>query len=210
MYRAKYKKHKKINSKPVVLLSSVALILLFSISGAVAYLFMSTDDVQNAFTPARVSCAVVENDKNFDGTEKRNIPIQNTGNVNAYIRASVVINWTKDGKIVPRPAGYGYHVEYNDDPQNDNAWFKSGDYWYFKQKVSPDGTTAPLIVKAYPTKGGVEKLTPTANDTYHLRIDIIADAVQAEPSSTVSEVWPSVTVRSSNLYLIPASQGGQS
>ena len=202
MYRGKYSKRKRGYSKLLVLLSSVAVIMLFTVGGALSYLFTQTGDIQNTFEPANVSCAVIEEGDgiSFDGKVKTNIPIKNTGNVDAYIRAAVVVNWTvfEDGKykIVPRPEGYGHKLELNDE-----TWFEAGGYYYFTEKVSVGEITDALVKKAYPTKGGVAQFTPSGNDPYFLRIDIIADAVQADPATTVGSVWPSVKANSDGLLV---------
>lgn len=191
MYRAKYQKHKKRHSRPVILLSSLALLLVLAVGGTIAYLMTNTSSVTNTFQPARVTCEVEEQEGNakFDGKVKENIPIKNTGNVDAYIRAAVLVNWVnKEGKIIPRPAedGFGHRIE-----MNPTGWTLEADgYYYYKDKVAPGGKTAPLILQAYPTKSNAQ-YTPSSDDIYFLQIDIIADAIQADGmgATTAQAAW---------------------
>lgn len=168
-------------SKTAVLFIAVLLLISAAIGSTVAYLITSTGPVENTFTPGKVSCEVTES---FDKREKKDVQITNTGNTDAYIRATYVVNWLdKDGNIVASvPAGYSYDRKVNPD----RKWTKGDDgYFYYPSPVAPNGSTDGSLLTCtveYP-----------ANPEYTLSVEILATAVQSNPASAVTGVWP-VTV----------------
>lgn len=167
--------------KTLTALVSVALLLLVGSGSTLAYLFTNTDSVKNTFTPAQVSCAVVENDQaytsntvNITNNNKSNVTIKNTSNVPAYIRAAIVVTWKKaDGTVYAvSPKASEYHLEIGTD------WTKSGDFYYFKSDVDADHSTSALIISAYQNSNA-----PTG---YYLSIEIVAEAIQAEGMGVTS------------------------
>lgn len=179
MYRGKHmKKRKRISGKTGVLFASLALIVAVAVGATVAYLIDDTSSVENTFQPAKVSCEIKET---FNGNVKSDVYIQNTSNIDAFIRAEIIVNWVnKDGEIVPAPAGYSYEVTLG------SGWASSGDYYYYTQKIAPDGNTTDLIESIAPVyPDGIT--IDTAE--YFLQVDILADAIQAEPVSVVQAQW---------------------
>lgn len=170
--------------KPVALVA-LLLILCCTVAGTVAFLVTSTDPVTNTFTPASVSTEVNED---FDGITKSNVTIKNTGNIDAYIRATVVVNWASDKEVgvvsgtAPKE-GTDYTIEWTM-----SNWIKVGDYYYYTQKVAANGATEQLFTNC--------KLLDGANvpDGYHLQVTILADGIQAEPVHVVADVWKDVRV----------------
>ena len=170
--------------KPVALVA-LLLLLCCTVAGTLAYLVDSTDPVTNTFTPAHVSTAVKETFK--DGV-KSDVKIQNTGDIDAYIRAAVIINWASDKEVgvvsgtAPKE-GTDYTIEWTM-----SNWIKVGDYYYYTQKVAANGATEQLFTNC--------KLLDGANvpDGYHLQVTILADGIQAEPVHVVADVWKDVRV----------------
>ena len=115
-----------MKTKQPVALVALLLLLCCTVAGTLAYLVDSTDPVTNTFTPASVSTEVNED---FDGITKSNVTIKNTGDIDAYIRAAVIINWAdKDGNVSATPVEDGdYEIKYD----SSNTWKKIGDYWYY-------------------------------------------------------------------------------
>ena len=173
MYHGKHGMVKKRSKKSVILLASLILILSLAAGVTAAYLFTGSSTVTNSFEPAKVSCYISEN---FDGSTKSDVCVTNTGNVDAYIRAAIVVNWVDDeGNYIPAPEGCSYALA-----QPDEKWQKSGDYYYYSGKLAPGGKTTQLIPSAYPVG-----YAPGC----HLKVDVIADAIQAEPVAAVRESW---------------------
>ena len=151
--------------RQIAVIASIALLLVGMVGGTLAYLFTVTEDVENVFTPAEVPPTINEE---FNGNVKKNVSVTNEGNVDAYIRAAVIVNWVDTGgNIVADPEGHEYSIVYT----ASGDWVKSEDgYYYYTKPVAAGDTTSELITSAKPTKGTV----------YKLQIDIAAQTIQSE------------------------------
>lgn len=179
----------RVHKRPMVLLVALVLLVGLGVGATVGLLQTRTNPVQNDFTYGKVSCQVLENfgqEDEFYG--KRDVKIQNTGNTDAYIRVLLVFTWKdKDGNIfVNKP------VENQDFQINlalSNGWILSnndiGAYIYYKYPVAP-GASTPILVDGVRQAAGV---TGPENGKYALSVEILAEAVQAEPEQAVSDAW---------------------
>lgn len=180
MYNGKYhnKKSRLGWSKQFVLLASVIVLLAGAIGGSLAYLFTNSDAVVNTFTPGEVNIKVEET---FDGSTKSNVMIKNTGNVDAKIRAMIVVTWQDDqGNVYP--AAPVQDEDYSISGLLGSGWSGSGG-WYVYSEVVPsvdnpdtkqdETCTGYLFTSCAPVEGK----TP---DGYHLVVDVIAEAIQAD------------------------------
>ena len=70
-----------------LLIFSLLLVATMAIGGSMAFLTTKTPEVVNTFTPAHVEPDVKED---FNGTVKSSITVQNTGDIDAYIRVKLV------------------------------------------------------------------------------------------------------------------------
>lgn len=183
-------------NKSIVLLASLAVLLMVSVTGTLAYLIAQTSPVVNTFTPGNVKPIVCET---FNGTTKSNVSIKSTGNVDAYIRAEIVVNWVKNEN------GYNTFywkepvlgIDYNmnlvlgtDTTSTANTWFKGEDgFYYWTSSVKPGENTGILINSCSPVEGKV----PTG---YVLSVEILSQAIQADGISDankypVEDAWSS-------------------
>lgn len=190
----------KINKRIVTLLSLV-LLLALAVGGTLAFIVAKSGDVNNTFEPGRVSCAIHENGTNgaanFDGVTKTNVAVKNTGNIKAYIRAAVVVNWQdSQGNIYPKApvADEDYTISINEEMQQSNdqsnfttgKWVKNGDYYYWNNpvlSVEENATkcfTGILIKSCKPVEGE----TP---EGYHLVVEVLASAIQADGVNAQNE-----------------------
>lgn len=178
-YVKKRRKSKVRMNRATVLLMAILMLIGVVAGSTVAYLIDKTGNVANTFEYGKVSCRVEEK---FDKKEKKDVQIQNTGNVNAYIRATYVINWLDtDGNIVASvPDGYSYSLTLNPG----NKWKKIGDYYYYPDPVAPDHLTDGSLLTCT-----VEYPQDLANPEYTLSVEILATAVQSEPANAISEAW---------------------
>lgn len=172
--------------KMLLLLVSLVLALTLSISGTLAYLIDTSGPVQNTFNPSSVPPDVVEN---FNGETKSDVKIKNNGNIDAYIRAMIVVNWVSVDETTGNVTVYGGATpELGEDKDytmtfpTDSKWQKVGDYYYYKGVVAPSSTTENLFTDAKP----VEDKTP---EGYQLSIEILAQSIQSEPDTAVQEAW---------------------
>ncbi len=172
-------RHVKVK-KVSVLLAVVLSALCITAVGITAYLFTNTDVISNMFSPAHVTCAVEEQ---FDGMEKKDVQIRNTGDTDAYIRAALVFALVDEGgniaETVPvKDKDYKMTL-------NDTDWvIKSDGYYYCKASVAPGALTPVLITSCTQTE---------RKDGLKLELQIIASAIQSQPENVVKTAW-NVTV----------------
>ena len=167
---------KKLNKKKATIVAICICIAFCGVAGTIAYLISRTDPLENTFLPAQVTCEVEEN---FSSGIKSDVRVRNTGDVNAYIRATVVVTFTTDdGKVYSKTPVEG--VNYSVTLSN-NKWEKGTDgFWYYAESVVPNAATENLIDQA------VELSTP---DGYRLNVQILATAIQSEPDAAVQSAW---------------------
>ncbi len=163
---------RNMKKKSFLALALTVLLLAVAVSGTVAYLVTNSEPVENTFEYGKVSCTITED---FDKITKKNVQVKNTGNVDAYIRAAIVVTW-KDSKGYTMPVqpeeGTDYTLELG------SSWTKHGDYYYYNGKVAPDGSTGDLIVSCSPTK--------QYEDGRKLCVEVIGSAIQAEGMGATS------------------------
>lgn len=176
-----------------ILLVSLSLILVVGVGVTLAYVFASTGDVVNTFTPSKVACAVVEDQKTDDAptgqvsvNTKSNVKIKNTGDTEAYIRVAVIINWkNEDGHVwATAPKTGEYTIVYN----TSSGWACSAadGYWYYNTSVAPGELTDPLITSAIQNVPGPKG---TDESQYYLSIEIVASAIQSNLGTSAQEAF---------------------
>ena len=188
----------KTNRKAPVALVAILVLLCCAVAGTVAYLVTSTGPVTNTFTPASVTTYVEEE---FNGQTKSNVKIQNTGDIDAYIRVAVIVNWADDkGNVSGTPVkDSDYVMDLNiDTGTTTNApWFKGSDgYYYCKTAVksvkqNTKNCYTPVLIKSCIKATGAQ-----APAGYDLQVTILADGIQSAPADAVQQAW-GVTVDSS-------------
>ena len=145
---------------------SILLLLTLAVGGTLAYLVANTEEINNQFVPAYVTCQVnSKTDGSFD--------ITNTGNTDAYIRAAILVNWMDTNGnvrgIAPTATEYSLFV-------NGESWHLDDEtrYYYFENSVAPDNATQKLITSSGITANAV------VPDGYTLSIEVVAEAIQAK------------------------------
>ena len=157
--------------------AALAVILLLTVGGTTAFLLKTTGSLVNTFTPAEISCYV---DEEFNGTVKENVKIQNTGDVDAYIRAAVVVNWVmEDGTTI-----CARHAARTIPASVPAGWVRGDDgFYYCTQKIAPGAFTPVLIESA---------TLSAAEDGCRMQVEILASAIQAEPFASCDAAWEGV------------------
>ena len=158
MARGKYErvaKHGKKKKKAFSLLLSIALILTLAVGGTLAYIITTSAMVNNQFGAGHVSASVNDNGQ-----------VTNNGNVDAYIRAAVVVNWMdEDGNVYGIKPSYSISVN--------EGWAEIGGFYYYTAAVPAAGTTNndPVTVSV---------MGNAPSNDYKLSIEIVAEAIQAD------------------------------
>lgn len=187
-YIPAHRRRKNRRRKRQSLIIAVVMILCSIIAGTtIAFLFTNTEHIKNIFTDAYVACDVQEN---FDGTVKSDVTIKNTGEVQSYIRAQVVVTWMSDDGLkvtASKPIDdTDYVIIYADETNTATNWEKGSDgYWYYKLPVDVGKETEKLVERCH-LKEGV-----TVPEGFYLSVEIVASAIQSTPARAIMEQWNS-------------------
>ncbi len=161
-----------------------AVLLLFvcisGISLVTAYL-QQENRLENVFEVGRISLNIEEA---FANNVKTDVRIQNTGNMEAYVRATVLFSWQdKQGNLIlgTPEEGVDYTVSWGDLTSD---WIKQGDYYYCKS-IIPSGASSNILIT------NCTQLSYT--DSRCLVVDIAGQGVQARKEA-VEEAWNGMTV----------------
>ena len=185
------KKHRPGRAKALLLIASLAVLLTATVGSTAAWLVSKPAAVENDFVPGKVACQVLEDFGTESGASvKRNVRVKNTGNTDAYIRVLLVFTWKdKDGNIFSNKPQEGNDYQIVMDNMYLTDWIMqksdAGVYFYYKKRVAPEEETRNLIESLYQ----IATVTGPENGTYKLSVDILADAVQADPPEAVEESW---------------------
>lgn len=158
------------------ILLCILLSLSLAVGGALAYMFWQTGQLNNQFAPATVSCQVNSDGATFD--------VKNTGIVNAYIRAAIVVNWIDyddpNGAVrgIAPVEGTDYKVE-----KNLEDWWQDSTtgYYYYRKSVAPNEVTT--LITGYGLEDGV-----SAPEGYELCVEVVAEAIQADGTTDAGDV----------------------
>lgn len=171
-------------NKRLLLAAVIPAILLCSITSA--FLIKKTEQRVNEFDVASVTCEVHEKtDGNVTSTNgivtaksKTSIKVKNTGNVNAYLRVRFVSYWVQeiDGE---------YQIINKASKMPDisvaEGWIAGEENtYYYEEQVSSNSFTTEFLR---------EEVLLAEEDGYKQVLEVFADAIQAEPTNAVSEVW---------------------
>ena len=171
--------------RKAALILSLCLIFALAVGTTVALLVAHTNAVTNTFTAAKSKITIEEK---TDNGIKSEIYVKNEGTATSYVRVKLVMNWVDDttenivsGDNLPT-------VELN----TDDGWFEKGGIYYYKTPVGPkdsgNDTTANLLQEGKPIK------QENAPDGCHLEVTVLAESIQAAPSTAVEGAWKVVKV----------------
>lgn len=183
------KKHRPGRAKALLLIASLAVLLTATVGSTAAWLVSKPAAVENNFVPGKVACQVLEKFGTESGAYvKRGVRVKNTGNTDAYIRVLLVFTWKDDaGNIFSNKPQEGKDYQIVMDDLTNWIMQKSdaGLYFYYKKPVAPDAETSKLIDSLRQIAG----VTGPENGKYKLSVDVLADAVQADPPQAVKDSW---------------------
>lgn len=171
--------------RKAALILSLCLIFALAVGTTLAYLKANTSPVTNTFEAATSEIKIDENVKNG---EKSSIQVVNTGTAVSYVRVKLVMNWVDgNGKVVS--GGKLPEVTLNK-----SDWFVQDDIYYYTKPVGPKDSTANLL------KDPITQ--PNAPEGCHLEVTVLAESIQAAPSTAVEGAW---AVKVVNGALTPAT-----
>ncbi len=165
--------------KSVAVIVSLLLVLTAVFGATIAYLTAKEDSITNTFVPAEVKLEVGESFAE-GGVEKKNVVIKNIGDVDAYVRAAIVVTWQKaDGTVYAKAPvlDRDYTLGLG------SKWTKGSGYYYYSGVVAAEtGVTENLI-------NNCTVIGNAPAEGYTLHVEILAQAVQSSPVDAVKSAW---------------------
>lgn len=172
--------------RKAALILSLCLIFALAVGTTLAYLKANTSPVTNTFTAAKSDIKI---DEDVTGGQKKSIIVQNTGTAVSYVRVKLVMNWVDgNGKVVS--GGKLPEVTLNK-----SDWFVQDDIYYYTKPIGPKDSTANLLKDPI-------KQPEDAPEGCHLEVTVLAESIQAAPSTAVEGAW---AVKVVNGALTPAT-----
>lgn len=162
---------------------ALALALTVTVGGTLAWLAAHTDPVTNTFKMGEVTPKVEESFVPDKGTVKENVRVQNQGDVPAYIRVALVATWEDENGNVKPASLSDLTITWGGEGGNlGDGWIQIGEYYYHQAPVNGQAYTGYLIKEA--------KVDGTKEPAgYHMNLQVIADSIQAIPTSVVKDTW---------------------
>ena len=172
--------------RKAALILSLCLIFALAVGTTLAYLKANTSPVTNTF---KAATSEIKIDENVTGGQKKSIIVQNTGTAVSYVRVKLVMNWVDgNGKVVS--GGKLPEVTLNK-----SDWFVQDDIYYYTKPIGPKDSTSNLLKDPI-------KQPEDAPDGCHLEVTVLAESIQAAPSTAVEGAW---AVKVVNGALTPAT-----
>lgn len=171
----------KMSSKKIAaIIASVVLACGLSVGGTIAWLFDNAS-VTNTFEMAEVSGEISEIPPEENENVKKDVVIQNTGDIPAYVRVMLTPTiMNSDGSIANVTPTFGSNYTWT---LNDDDWFEGSDgFFYYKTPVAAGGETKILVYEA-------EEITKDLDEGQYLRLDVSAQLIQADPTDAVKDSW---------------------
>ncbi len=166
--------------RKAALILSLCLIFALAVGTTLALLTAQSKPVTNTFTAAESDITI---DEDVTGGVKSSIQVVNTGTATSYVRVKLVMNWVD---------GNGKVVSGNNLPKvtlkEGSDWFLGTDgIYYYTKPVALNCQTSNLL------DGSPIKQPEDAPEGCHLEVTVLAESIQAAPSTAVEGAW-AVTV----------------
>ena len=176
MERKKKKRQFKHWNRSWKWLTVLAVVLIGGVvtAGTIAYLQQEAKLV-NEFDAGKVEVSV---DENFEENIKTDVRITNKGNVEAYVRAKILVYYVaEDGVVLGETPvlGTDYTMEMGDQAN----FIEVNGVYYFTKPLPANASTDVLIQRC-------EEQTSVKGRT--LVVDVLGEAIQAHPDA-VNDAW---------------------
>lgn len=162
--------------KKILISISAVMIIALAAGGTLAYLKAQSGAVKNTFMPASNPKITVE--EKLDEKTKSDVKVKVEDGAAGlyYIRTDVVVNELDEAGNIIAASKEAESAAEEIDSIIKNTWYKGSDgFYYYKGTVAAGECT--------------ENLFDSFSTDKNLKIDILAQAVQANPPDAVKEAW---------------------
>ena len=166
----------------LVLAAALALTLIFSAGGTLAWLAAGTEETVNTFSPAKMEIEVKED---FDGATKSNVKVVNNSETAVYIRVALVPTWVDETTHEPVAKSASLDDLTFTTELPESGWVKGDDGYYYCTSLVPVGSYTPALFTSAVVK---ENRAP---DGCTMDLQVLAQAIQATPREAVIAAWGS-------------------
>lgn len=163
--------------KRKILLITLSILIFLTISSSVSYLIKKSS-TSNEFTKGTIKIELNETFEKENNT-KKDINVKNIGNSDVFVKVAIIYNFiNKDNQVLEEipEKDIDYTIEF---PDNSN-WIEKDGYYYYKKILKENETTENLINEIKQIKEYNDKT---------LEIDVLAQAIQAQPTRAVKDAW---------------------
>lgn len=166
--------------KSVVLMVATIVLLTAVVGGSLAWLISETGIITNIFSAPTVDIDINEK---IDNDVKESVKIKNNSDIPVYIRVAVVVTWKDaDGNVYPQAPLSGTDYTWELLSGDNKDWFETDGFYYYKKPVAVSGETTELLKN-------VKEVAANTPEGYNLSVEIISQAIQANPESAVKDAW---------------------
>lgn len=181
---------RRFSPKTLIIAISLTALILMSAAVTLAYIVATAPPIDNEFVPAEVSCSVTDS----DGQRMNSVAVKNTGNVDSYVRATVIVNWVSesDGSVyAPAPL---ISTDYSIDFGQSAHWYLASDgFYYYTAPVGASQSTDLLISQ-------ITQIS-AAPEGCKLSVNVIAQSIQANPKKAAEELWGVTILDNGHIYV---------
>lgn len=163
-----------------ILAAALALTLIFSAGGTLAWLAASTEETVNTFSPAQMKITV---DETFNGVTKEHVRVENKSETAVYIRVALVPTWVDETTHEPVAKSASLDDLTFTTELPESGWVKGDDGYYYCTSLVPVGSYTPALFTSAVVK---ENRAP---DGCTMDLQVLAQAIQATPKDAVKAAW---------------------
>lgn len=167
--------------RKAALILSLCLIFALAVGTTVALLKANTAPVTNTFKAATSETDIKVVDEN---DQKTSIKVENIGTATSYVRVKLVMNWVSDDGKTISGEPVNINVQYDT-----NNWLEQDGIYYYTTPVAPGKMTDNLLQKDKSITEPTDK-----PEGCHLEVTVLAESIQAAPSTAVEGAWKVVKV----------------
>lgn len=112
-------------------------------------------------------------------TIKKEVWVENKGNIDVYIRVRVQPYWTNGLPLIVNDKNT---IKLNF--SNNNDWIKKDNFYYYKDILKPNQKTSNLLKSVTLNKNILDYYKKQ-----EFNVDVIVESIQAKPKEALKEVW---------------------